>query len=569
MLAQAEENRFYRQAVTARRGVLLDRYGQPLVWNIQKYFQVLNPNALYVQKQPITREQALQIMATESAKLIETETERQYRYSKALAHVLGYVGEVTAEELQQRQELKPGQQVGKTGLEFVLEKELKGKNGTMTYEINALGERQRQVQTVPPQSGEDVVTTLDPYLSTVAAAALGNAKGAVVMSDARTGKVLVLTSQPSFDPNVLSHTETDLELERSRHAQVQQFFQDPQQLFFNRAVAGAYPPGSVFKLVTALGGLEHNAFDQDTQVQDEGVLKVGEYEYGNWYYRQYGRMEGAISLVRAIARSNDIFFYKAAEWLGPAQLAEVAREFGYGQKTGIELPAEARGNVPDPDWKEKVKGERWFLGNTYHFGIGQGDLLTSPVQVLQMTQAIGNEGQLCQLSLMEKKQGSCRELGIEQKYIDLVKQGMLGACSTGGTAYTFFSYNTGRVTEDINPEQSFANGAVGCKTGTAEFGAADAQGHRRTHAWFTALVPNPLAHKLDSTVPMASSSAIIRPANSSELHQEWLKTQEGHPLPDLLAITVMLESDDEHPFREGSRDAGEITRSLVDWMVQP
>jgi penicillin-binding protein 2 len=573
---QAEDNRFFEHVLLAPRGIIMDRYGEPLVWNTSQYAQIADPDALFSASQPISRQDALQHIASSGAEAVTAKLQRMYRYPKSLAHVVGYVGEVTAEELQQHSELRPGMVVGKAGLEVLYEKQLRGRPGSATYEINALGRKQRQVDVKEPVSGEDLKTSIDPYLSEIAGRKLGDVLGTVIITDAETGKVIALTSQPGFDPNTLSQNETEEAKELERRDRVQQLFTDPRKLFFNRAISGAYPPGSVFKLMTALVGLEQNKVDSSTEVIDEGVLKVGEYQFGNWYFRQYGRVEGAIGLQRAISRSNDIFFYKVAEWVGPTALAEFARTFGFGSKTNIELPAEARGLVPDPLWKETHRGEQWFLGNTYHFGIGQGDLLTSPIQIAQMTQAIAHNGQLCPVSLLLSKPSECKQLTVTQDHLNTVLAGMIDACSAGGTAFPFFPYNTERLQAGASAAENFERGAVACKTGTAEFGGADEQGHRRTHAWFTSFLTIPDAISLPSDTGASPIVANTSPdfgqiisVSDEQLYRLWTSRVKKAGFPKHITITVMIESDDAIPFREGSRDAAPVAKQIVDWMTTP
>lgn len=602
---QADENRFFRQPLPAQRGLILDRYGDPLVWNIQQYFQVSDPQVLFPVLTPITRESALQLVATAGAEAVTTQPQRLYRFPNSLAHVVGYVGEVTAEDLQRSSEFRPGMTIGKAGLELQYQDSLRGVEGNVTYEVDALGRKQRQVQVQSAVTGKDLGTSIDPYLTEYVARQLGDVLGTAIVTDAANGKVLVLTSKPAFDPNLFTQVSQDISKEVDRKQQVAALFQDPRNLFFNRAISGAYPPGSVFKLMTALAGLENQKIDQSTQVVDEGVLKVGEYQFGNWYYRQYGRVEGPIALERAIARSNDIYFYKVAEWVGPSGLAEFARMFGFGDRTGIELPAEARGVVPDPEWKEKVKGEQWFLGNTYHFGIGQGDVLTTPIQVAQMSQALANGGAVCPLSVLagDTTNGNiqtgntsqCHQVGIPIEHWKLVLNGMMGACSEGGTAFPFFSYNTGKYDPQKAADLNFANGAVACKTGTAEFGAADEKGHRRTHAWFTALLTLPqaegqagavaspsaeasssadvagtaeLSESMSATIPPSKIKAVSE-MSDEELHQLWKEKVQKFGFPAKITVTVLVESDEKVPFREGSADAGPIVRKIVDWLASP
>lgn len=574
--SQAEDNRLHSFVIHPDRGVFLDRYGQPLVWNQRSYFQVDDAQALYHQRQPLSTEQAQQLLATNSA-VVQTDSVRTYRYPEALAHALGYVGAVTADDLKENPQLRSDEVIGRAGLELTQERALHGLPGKELYEINAQGKRQRLVDTEPARPGQNVTTTFDPYLSEVAYQALKGQKGAVVIADAQTGELLSLVSAPSFNPNLLTQPLINEAEDQQRKATIAALFASPEKPFFNRAVSGSYPPGSVFKIVTALGGLETKAADASTQVIDEGVLKVGEYEYGNWYYRQYGRTEGPITIVRALARSNDIYFYKLAEWEGPDTLADYARLLGLGRPTEIQIPAETSGLVPDPAWKQQRFGEPWYLGNTYHFGIGQGDLLVSPVQVAQMMQAVANDGELCQLSVISHQPERCKELGLSPDTLTLVKQGLLDACSSGGTAFPFFPYNTERRTGE-SVAKDLQNGAAACKTGTAEFGGVvDSQGHRKTHGWFVTtfgvnrdqlLGATPSAQVQTATTPSDNTpTATTDPQDLALLRQKWVEEVRRGSFPSQLVIAVLVESDENKIYKEGSADAAPIAKAILDWML--
>jgi penicillin-binding protein 2 len=558
----ADENRFFTLPIDADRGVILDRYQEPLVHNTRRYFQVLNPDALHHKLQPVPREEALKIEATQSAMVINQQV-RNYRFPLALAHLLGYVGEVTADDLSKNKQLKPSDRVGKLGLELIFDQVLRGMKGWERYEINALAQRQKIVETHPAVTGQNLQTTIDPYLSQVALEALGKERGAVVILDADTGNVLSLVSSPSFDPNALTKVVDNPALEAERQQRVKEMLADPSQLFFNRAVNGQYPPGSIFKLVTALAGFETGKIDTSTTVVDEGVLKVGEYQYGNWYYRQYGRTEGVVNITRALARSNDIYFYKVAEWVGPDAIASMARLFGLGEPTGIGLVPESKGLVPDPAWKESTIGERWYLGNTYHYGIGQGDVLVSPVQMAQLVQSIANKGTLCPPRILHATTTQCRELSIEEEHVEEVLKGMLEACSSGGTGFPFFAYNEAHRREGNSVMQDLQQGAVACKTGTAEFGGADAQGHRNTHGWFVAVKDFNQKNLGENSVSIEGSETAT---SSASLHQAWVERINKQPLPTHLVFVALVESSEEKPFKEGSADAGPVVKQIIDWM---
>lgn len=555
--ARADRNRFFTEKIPSERGVFFDRYGHPLVMNLPEYYEIIDSDALYSQNHSISHEDALNLMSTDSAK-VSYNLRRKYLLPETLAHTLGYTGAVTAEELSANSNLSTTDIVGKLGLEKVFDEQLRGKSGSKIYEINALGQKQRLLGENPQAPGMNIKTTLDPFLTQVLYDALADQRGAGVIMDADTGAILSLVSKPAFDANAMTTSHLDESAEKSRLEKVRQMIADPLQLFFNRAVGGSYPPGSVFKLITAIAGLDSESLSASTEVVDKGVLEVGEYSYANWYYTQYGGVDGAISLERALARSNDIYFYKAAEWIGPTRLAETARIFGLGRRTGITLPGEAKGLVPDPAWKEKTLGEPWYLGNTFHYGIGQDNLLVTPLQMASVAQAFAKKGSLCKPRLTESDPIDCSELGFKEEDIDLVLEGMLSACSAGGTAFPIFEHNAifGQTASD--PDSNLDSGAIACKTGTAEFGATDDKGYKKTHGWFVAIVGTEVALQADTTEDQATTSA--------DLRQEWLENVQETGFPKRLAIAILIESDEKQPYKEGSREAGPIVKTVLDWI---
>ena len=572
----SEENRYFNKRNKAERAVFLDRYGDPLVKNQKQYLELLEPDQLYSDKKLVSKDEALSVLATDSAQ-ISYDFSRNYLYGEALASTLGYLSSVTADDLENNDNLPLDERLGRMGLESYFDDVLRSKAAHQKFEVNALGEKQQLVEYQEAVYGQNIETSLDPYLSTVAYQALEGKKGAVIIMDAETGNLLSLISSPSYDPNVFEANFLDkLANPKSRiitenGQQIADYLSDEKQLFFNRSISGAYPPGSVFKLVTALGALEEGDLDANTIVEDEGILKVGDWEYANWYFTQYGRTEGAVDLLKAITRSNDIYFYKAAEWLGPVKLAHYAKLLSYGEKIGVELGGEVTGLVPDPSWKEEVLSESWYLGNTYHFGIGQGDLLVTPLQVAQMTQAIANHGSLCPATILNINNDACRDLSFKEENLNLVLEGMRGACSSGGTAYPLFPYNQEKELElgimrsdgeagDLNLEigEEIDRGIMVCKTGTAEFGGVDKNGYRKTHAWLTSIVGIDFNQENEN---------VVTDEEKNDLKEAWLeKVDGGKNFPKKLIITVLVESDEDKPYREGSDDAAPVVAKILDWM---
>ncbi len=566
---QADANRFYSVRIPKERGVFYDRYGLLLTANVPIFSRIENPHQIFSNQVRVSRKEGLQLLATDSAR-VQPGLERMYPLASASAHVVGYVSPATAEDLQTRQ-VAVQDTVGRYGLEKVLDTELQGVAGQEIFEINALGRKMKKMSTIPADAGREQDTSLDGFLQAVAAQALEGKKGSVIIEDTTTGGILALVNAPSFDPNVFTHKELEPEKEAERQEKIRTYLANPDQPFFDRALTGEYPPGSVFKLVTAIAGLQSGALTTKTEVKDEGVLKIDQYSFGNWYYSQYGRVEGSISLVRAIARSNDIYFYKAAEWIGADTLARFARDFGYGSPTGSQLPGERAGFVPTPAWKESLAGDRWYLGNTYHFGIGQGDLLVTPIQVSQMTQTLAQRGNRCQPTLAEKSNPACQNIGVEDKYFVPVIAGMVAVCSSGGTAYPFFSWNEQYAANaSPDPYTQVQNGMVACKTGTAEFGGVTELGKRKTHGWFTMFVgTDAFLREQLAAVPQTPPPVTASLQNAADFtsHEAWLRLVKEQSFPKTIAITVLVESDENQPYAEGSKDAAPVAYKIIQWMA--
>jgi len=570
----AENNRYFTKHNPAERAIFLDRFGQALVRNDKQYFKYLKKDQLYSDKVFISKDEALNLLATDSAS-IGYEFNRVYPYKEALSSVLGYLSPVLQEDLDKNPDLAIASRLGRMGLEQFFDQNLQSKGSVSKFEINALGQTQRLVAMEEPIYGQNITTTLDPYLSQLAYQAMGDKKGAVIIMDANNGEILTLISTPSFDANVFEESFLNNLYKRDLQAsseKINNYLSDEQQVFFNRSISGTYPPGSIFKLVTALAALQEGVIDANSVVDDQGTLKVGDFEYANWYFTQYGRVEGVLNVQQALARSNDIFFYKTAEKLGPEKLALYARMFGLGSPTGLQLKQEASGLVPDPKWKEAQRGESWYLGNTYHFGIGQGDLLVTPIQIASMTQAIANHGSLCQSSLLPALQQNCRDLAVDDKNLEIVLSGMLAACSQGGTAYPLFPYNTALAAQladlNLSDSEKIDRGMIACKTGTAEFGVEDERGYRQTHAWVTAIVGIDRAKILSATITdtqvASASNALV--ATALPDRKEWGTLVQKYGFPDKLIMTVLIESDTNQIYSEGSQDAAPVIAQILNWI---
>lgn len=510
----SDENRIRVKTLPAPRGVITDRKGELLVRNIPGYrLKVTDPGCLkdcLPYFKPISREEALQIEAKggiEAANL-EVDILREYLYPQVLAHILGYTSEISQEELKNKSgdgSYELGDNVGRFGIEKEYEETIKGVKGRQFIEVDAQEKKLGVFKEISSQPGQNLTLSIDLGLQKIAHEALGGATGVVIASDPNSGEVLALVSHPSFDPNVFS-------LAKNQEQITNLLTDEKTRPLFNRAIAGLYPPGSTFKIVTAAAGLETGKINAETQIEDTGEIVIGPYRFPNWYLIQYGKTEGILDIVRAIARSNDIFFYKTAEWVGEKNLGEWAKKFGLGQKLGIDLEGEGEGLIPTDAWKQENIGEKWYLGDTYHFGIGQGYLLVTPLQMNFWTSVIANGGTLYKPRLVRNTTKTRVELAtlasrdkpintnfMKKETIDLIREGMKGACATGGTGWPLFKFKVNNEKLKIDgqnfllPEEATVSGKpdgwvqipVACKTGTAEYG--DSKG--KTHAWFTAFAP--------------------------------------------------------------------------------
>lgn len=463
----AENNRIAKINIEAPRGLILDRHGEILADNEPLYF---------LGEKQLARNEALRLQVENKDADLKIALRRKYPEGETFAHAVGYLGEVTDEELKKgKLDLKgysPGNWVGRVGGEEKYEELLKGHEGSEMVEVDTQGKVVRRMGRILPKPGEILTLAIDKKLQKVAALSFSKApasqrRGAVIATNPQNGEVLLLYSSPSFNPNLfISKKESG--------ALIKLITDEENRPLFNRAISGLYPPGSTFKIVTATAGLEEKKISPETLINDPGVIYIGNFKYANWYFTSYGRTEGEINVARAITRSTDTFFYKVGEMVGPEKLNYWADKFNLEKIFGIDLLGEIAGFVGTPEWKQKVRKENWFLGNTYHIAIGQGDVSLTPLGVNLMTGVVANGGKIClprMLRLGEVNtpyQAECRDIGVKKEYLDVIKKGMIGACESGGTAYPFF---------DFEPQ-------VACKTGTAETGDG-----KTTHAWFTVFAP--------------------------------------------------------------------------------
>lgn len=488
----SDNNRTKTVVIHAPRGIIFDRNGIPLVYNLPGFREEVKGKTVL-----LSQDQALGLIAQGKTGL-EVDSLRNYPYKDAFAHVLGYIGQISPEELSLSQfaGYSAGDIIGKMGIEQEYEAQLRGTDGKELYEIDAKGDIIRKLGQQEPVSGQNITLTLDAKLQQAVSEAMKDVKkGAAIVSTPK-GEILALISKPSFDPNLFTMGQDYKISTSSAYLTLSDVLMDGQnQPLLNRAISGVYPPGSTFKLIVASAGLGDKIIDENWQIQDTGVLTVGSFSFSNWYYTGYGGTDGMVNVVKGIKRSNDIFFYQLAEKVGVDKVSAMAKKFGLGEKLGIDLQGEEAGIVPTPEWKLKNIGEQWYLGDTYHYGIGQGYLLTTPLQVNEWTEGIANGGTLYRPHLL-------KDLGVtvinsnllDNHSADLIKEGMIEACSPGGVAWPLFNYTVKNPNLKIDNKNilPYASGSadmrqvvLACKTGTAENGDANTL----AHAWVTVFAP--------------------------------------------------------------------------------
>lgn len=457
----SEGNRIRRVRIKAPRGDILAKNGEVLAGSIEvKKRVIFDPEEGYSISSDIKNARDDELV---------TDPMRDYKLGEVAAHITGYLGEADEEEVGRVTGECPekgpkalGGLVGRSGLEQYYNCLLTGIDGEEMVEVDAQGKKIRTLGVRDPIPGEDLHTHIDYGMQREVAKLMEDKPGAVVITD-KNGKVLSLFSSPSYDPNEF--------IQHARDEVLDDIFENESLPLFNRAIGGKFPPGSVFKPLIGLAALEEDKIDSGYRYTDIGYIAIDDYQYRNWYYTQHGGTEGELGLVRAIARSTDTFFYKLGEILGMGNIEKWGQKFGLDERTGIDLTGEIDGLMPGREWKLDTKGEKWYLGNTYHLSIGQGDLAVTPVALHKAILSIANGGKFCTPTIAGET--NCENLDVSQENLSIIKMGMREACAPGGTAFTFFDF----------PKKEDET-VVACKTGTAEIGESD-----ETHAWFVAFAP--------------------------------------------------------------------------------
>ena len=412
--------------------------------------------------------------------MIQVESQRNYLGGPTAAHILGYVGEISAEQLEKPEyaDLHQGSIVGQYGVERFFDRDVRGRSGLKSVEVDALGHEKRSAVAELPSAGDDLYLTIDVRLQKIAEDLLGAESGAIVALDPTNGDVLAMASRPSFDPNVLSKELTP--------KQWVEIVQDEGRPLNNRATQGQYPPGSTFKVVMAAAALESN-----TMTPGSTVRCTGGYQFGNRLFHDWkAGGHGMVDINHALVHSCDVYFYTVGQRMGIDTIAEYAKQFGLGQETGVELPSERVGIVPSTAWKQKAKKQPWYPGETISAAIGQGYVTVTPVQMASVIGTLANDGVAMKprvvKGLMDRSTGERKDfaptvrgrLDVKPATLRIIQEALAGVVKEGTATRAKSSIVT-----------------IAGKTGTAQTTALrtgpekDIPKKFRDHAWFVAFAP--------------------------------------------------------------------------------
>lgn len=412
--------------------------------------------------------------------MVQVESQRNYPSGMTASHILGYVGEVSSEQLEKPEfaDLHQGSIVGQYGVEKFFDQLMRGQAGQKSIEVDAVGHEKRTVVVEQPHAGDNLYLTIDARLQKVAENLLGEETGAIVALDPRTGDVLAMASRPGFDPNILSR-----ELTPKQWAEI---VQDEGRPLNNRASQGQYPPGSVFKVMMAAAALETKTVTPSTSIFCNGGYQFGRRVYHDWKAGGHG----SVDLRHALVHSCDVYFYTVGQRMGIETMASFAHQFGLGEETGIELPSERVGIVPSEAWKRKAKNEAWLPGETISASIGQGYVNVTPLQMATLIGTVANDGVMFRPRLvqavMDRATGELQQRSVAPKRTLNLRPGILPVIKDA---------LAGVVKEGTATKAQSTLVTIAGKTGTAQMTALrtgpekDIPKKFRDHAWFVAFAP--------------------------------------------------------------------------------
>lgn len=412
---------------------------------------------------------------------------RNYREGNLAAHVLGYIGEISKTQLAAatNSDYRQGDYIGQYGLEKIYESSLRGKKGSKEIEVDASGRELKILHQVFPKQGQNLVLTIDVEIQKKVEELLEGKEGAVVVLDPNSGAILAMASSPSFDPNLFAGEFSQ--------ATWNALVYDELHPLQNRAIQGQYPPGSVYKIVTAAAGLGEGIVDEKFTTVCKGKFKFGKREYRCWRKKGHGK----VNLHKALVQSCDVFFYKLGYRVGIDTLARYAYGFGLGQKVGFELPEEKTGLVPSTAWKIKNRNERWFPGETISASIGQSYNLVTPLQMANLISAVANGGTLWKPFILKKiitNDGTVvkktnpqilKKLPISEEQLNIIRKALSGVVGEKrGTGYR------ARIPGIKVSGKTGTSQVIQMKSDEEEEEKGETPYEFRDHAWFVAFAPS-------------------------------------------------------------------------------
>jgi penicillin-binding protein 2 len=502
----AESNRLRVIGIPAPRGIIYDRNGLPLVKDTpffiasvipaeisNKHFPLLaeildmpvdevhkkvteshrNPEIPIRLKEPLNFEEVSFLEARRSdvpGLIIEVDLGRKYLYGQTASHLIGYLGKLSPKQAADpvNHDVPPTAFIGQWGVEKLFDKRLRGIAGKKVYEVDALGREIRLFQEQQPIEGKDLTLSVDIALQLEVEKAFEGKTGAFVALKPDTGEILSLVSSPSFDPNKFTHGIT--------YEAWQSLMQDRKFPMLNRAIQSTFPPGSIFKIITAVAALEEGVINEETTVNCSGSIKYGNRKFRCWKRGGHGR----VSIHRALVESCDVFFYEIGKRLGIDTIHTYASKFGLGSKTGFPFGNEKEGLIPNTTWKIEKKKTKWFLGETFINAIGQGYVSITPIQAALMTSMLANNGtSFAPQILIGGDPEKINKIDLSPQTIRIVSDSLMGVVHE--------KQGTGKAARsDVI--------TIAGKTGTAQVvsirkDSKDLPEHIRDHAWFVAYAP--------------------------------------------------------------------------------
>ena len=516
-----EQRQTVTQPIPVARGIIYDRRGEPLVQNVPTFVLRIRPSEIPTDQRSAVADRLAQLLDVPAYTIIERldahtgsqfdlvrigdvktdiarviredpgqfpgvhvdlEARRRYLQGKLMSHVLGWTGRISGPQYEARKDdgYWPEDLIGKAGLEATYESILRGTYGLQEVEVDGEGNEIRSPRVLdPPTAGRSLELTIDLRTQRHAEKALrwamnviGTTRGVFLAMDPQSGEILAMVSIPGYDNNAFAQGISTAEYRR--------MLRDPDRPMLNLAIGEQYPPGSTYKLVTGAGALQDRKISATTQIRTEPFIQVGRWKYWDWNRKGFG----SVNIHGGFAHSSDTFFFRLAGMLGIDRLAYWAHQFGFGARTGIELPGEVVGTVPTNAWKRTMLNQVYFTGELFQAGIGQGYDAVTPLQLLNAYAALANGGTLYRPQLVR------RILDDEGAVVEDVKPEVIRKLDIDRSVLRTMRVASRRV---VTSRHTFdlvdLPIVVAGKSGTAEFGVRDKQGRLPFHNWFAAFVP--------------------------------------------------------------------------------